>query len=252
VTALRSLLFNFVFYAWMVVLGTLTLPMLVLPRRCALAVGRLFARNVMALLRRIVGLDYRIVGAEHLGGGPAIVAIKHQSAWDTLILPSLLADPAVVLKRELLLLPFYGWYAAKLGMIAIDRGAGSRALRGLIERARAALAAGRCVVIFPQGTRTAPGAAHPYQPGVVALYLQTGVPVIPVALNSGLFWGRRSFLKRPGTITLEVLQPILPGLDRKRFAAALEAAIEGATRRLELEAAEPVDRSSGANPEKRG
>ena len=243
---LRSALFNLAFYGWMVVLGVLTLPILVLPRGCALAVGRLFARNIMTLLRVLVGLDYRIVGTEHLAAGPAIVALKHQSAWDTLIMPLLLPDPAVVLKRELLLLPFYGWYAARVGMIPIDRGAGASALRRMVERARAALAGGRSVVIFPQGTRTPPGTARPYQPGIAALYLQSGVPVIPAALNSGLFWGRRAFAKRPGTVTLELLPPIPPGLDRRRFMAALEAAIEGATNRLE--ASVPVDSSPSGEP----
>jgi 1-acyl-sn-glycerol-3-phosphate acyltransferase len=239
------LLFNTLFLLWMALLGILTLPMLVLPRSCALAVGRLFAGNVMSLLRLIVGLDYRIVGAEHLKGGPAIVALKHQSAWDTLILPILLVDPAVVLKRELLWLPFYGWYASKVGNIPIDRGAGAKALRGMVERAKAALAAGRPVVIFPQGTRTAPGTERAYQPGVAALYLQAGVPVVPAALNSGLFWGRRAFAKRPGTVTVEMLPPIPPGLDRKRFMAELEAAIEGATHRLEQEATQmPVEKAA--------
>jgi 1-acyl-sn-glycerol-3-phosphate acyltransferase len=235
VNLLRSLAFNFAFYLWMAILGTVSLPILLLPRRYAWAVGRLYVRHVMTLLRVLVGLDYRILGAEHLPPGPAILAMKHQSAWDTLILPLLVPDPAVVLKRELLLLPFYGWYALKLGMIAIDRGAGARALKQIVARARAALAAGRTIVIFPQGTRTPPGGTHPYQPGLAALYLQTGVPVVPVALNSGLFWPRRSFRRHPGTITLEVLPPIAPGLDRATFQARVERAIETATRRLEGE-----------------
>ena len=230
---LRSLAFNLAFYLWMAILGTVGLPVLLLPRRYAWAVGRLYVRHVMVLLRVLAGLDYRIIGAEHLPRGPAILAMKHQSAWDTLILALLLADPAVVLKRELLLLPIFGWWQIKLGMIAVDRGAGARALKQIVAQARAALAAGRTIVIFPQGTRTAPGAARPYQPGLAALYLQTGVPVVPVALNSGLFWPRRSFLRHPGTITLEVLPPIPPGLDRASFQAAIEQAIEGATRRLE-------------------
>src|SRR3954469_18307160 len=123
---LRSLAFNLAFYLWMAILGTISLPVLLLPRRYAWAVGRLYVRHVMALLRLLVGLDYRIRGAEHLPPGPAIVAMKHQSAWDTLILPLLFSDPAVVLKRELLLLPIYGWWQMKLGMIAVDRGAGAR------------------------------------------------------------------------------------------------------------------------------
>jgi 1-acyl-sn-glycerol-3-phosphate acyltransferase len=247
---IRSLAFNLAFYLWMAILGTISLPVLLLPRRYAWAVGRMYVRHVMTLLRLLVGLDYRIIGAEHLPRGPAILAMKHQSAWDTLILPLLVPDPAVVLKRELLLLPFYGWYALKLGMIAIDRGAGAKALKQIIARARAALARGRTIVIFPQGTRTAPGGSHPYQPGLAALYLQTGVPVVPVALNSGLFWPRRSFLRYPGTIRLEVLPPIAPGLDRAAFQARVEQAIESATRRLELE--ESGDKPAAERAESRG
>jgi 1-acyl-sn-glycerol-3-phosphate acyltransferase len=247
---LRSLTFNLAFYLWMAILGTVSLPVLLLPRRYAWAVGRLYVRHVMALLRLLVGLDYRILGAEHLPSGPAIVAMKHQSAWDTLILPLLFSDPAVVLKRELLLLPIYGWWQMKLGMIAVDRGAGARALKQIVAQARVALASGHTIVIFPQGTRTAPGSTHPYQPGLAALYLQTGVPVVPVALNSGLFWPRRSFRRYPGTITLEVLPPIAPGLDRTRFQARLEAAIETATHRLELE--ESGDKTTVETAENRG
>ena len=247
---LRSLVFNLVFYLWMAVLGTLCLPVLLLPRRYAWAVGRLYLRQILALLRILIGLDYRIRGAEHLPHGAAIVAMKHQSAWDTLILPLLFADPAVVLKRELLWLPLYGWWQMKLGMIAVDRGAGARALKQIVAQARRALADGRTIVIFPQGTRTPPGSTHPYQPGLAALYLQTGVPVVPVALNSGLFWPRRSFLRRPGTITVEILPPIAPGLGRAAFQARLEQAVEGATSRLELE--ESGDKPASETAESRG
>jgi 1-acyl-sn-glycerol-3-phosphate acyltransferase len=250
VIPLRSVAFNLVFYLWMAVLGMVCLPVLLLPRRYAWAVGRMYVRHVMALLRGVVGLDYRIRGAGHLPRGPAIIAMKHQSAWDTLILPLLFADPAVVLKRELLLLPIYGWWQMKLRMIAVDRSAGARALKQIVAQARRALAEGRTIVIFPQGTRTAPGAAHPYQPGLAALYLQTQVPVVPIALNSGLFWPRRSFLRRPGTITLEILPPIAPGLGRADFQAKLEQAIEGATRRLEAE--ESGDKTPPETAESRG
>ena len=247
---LRSLAFNLAFYLWMAILGLVCLPVLLLPRRYAWAVGRLYLRQILALLRVLIGLDHRIRGAEHLPHGAAIVAMKHQSAWDTLILPLLFADPAVVLKRELLWLPVYGWWQMKLGMIAVDRGAGARALKQIVAQAKRALADGRAIVIFPQGTRTPQGSSLPYQPGLAALYLQTGVPVVPVALNSGLFWPRRSFLRRPGTITLEILPPIAPGLDRAAFQARLEQAIEGATRRLELE--ESGDKPAVERAESRG
>jgi 1-acyl-sn-glycerol-3-phosphate acyltransferase len=153
------------------------------------------------------------------------------------MLPVVLGDPAVVLKRELLLLPFYGWYAARAGSIAIDRKGGAGALRHMVKAAQRAAALGRPVVIFPQGTRVAPGRPLPYQPGVAALYQALGVPLVPAAVNSGLYWGRRSFWKRPGRITLEFLDPIMPGLSRRDLMARLEDRIEAATAALEREAA---------------
>jgi 1-acyl-sn-glycerol-3-phosphate acyltransferase len=198
--------------------------------------GRFWARCALALLKAIVGLDGEIRGREHLPAGPAIIAMKHQSAWDTLILPVVLGDPAVVLKRELLLLPFYGWYALRAGSIAIDRKGGAGALRHMVAAARRAAAAGRKVVIFPEGTRTAPGRRLPYQGGVAALYQALRLPVVPAAVNSGLYWGRRSFRKRRGRIVLAFLDPIAPGLPRREMMAQLETRIEAATAALEREA----------------
>ena len=231
--ALRSLIFNLLFYAWIAGFGLPVLPLLALPRRFARVAVKLWAHGVLWLLARVVGLDYTVRGREHLPAGPAIIAAKHQSAWDTVIFLALLDDPAYVLKRELLKIPVYGWFPWKLGMIGIDRAAGPSALKRLAAQARPVLAAGRPIVIFPQGTRTEPGARRPYLPGVFALYAATDAPVVPVALNSGLFWGRRRFLRRPGRIVVEYLPALPPGLDRRRFMAALEARIETATAALE-------------------
>jgi len=162
--------------------------------------------------------------------------MKHQSAWDALILPVVLGDPAVVIKRELLWLPFYGWYAARAGSITIDRRGGAGALRRMVAAARQAVAAARPIVIFPEGTRTAPGHRLTYQPGVAALYQALAVPLVPAAVNSGLYWGRRSFVKRPGRIVLEFLPPIPPGLPRQQVMRELETRIETATAALEREA----------------
>lgn len=233
---LRSLAFNIGFFAVTALLGVGGLPLLALPRRTVMRFGRLWARVVLALLKASVGLSGEIRGIEHVPAGPCVVAMKHQSAWDTLILPIVLGDPAVVLKRELLLVPFYGWYAARAGSIAIDRRGGARALRGMVAAARQAAAEGRPIVIFPEGTRTAPGRRLAYQPGVAALYRALDVPLVPAAVNSGLFWGRRSFVKRPGRITLEFLEPIPPGLGRREMMAELERRIESATSALEREA----------------
>jgi 1-acyl-sn-glycerol-3-phosphate acyltransferase len=233
---LRALAFNVAFFAFTALFGAIGLPLLLAPRRWVMQFGRFWSRSMLFLLRRIVGLDGEIRGPDKLPAGACIIAMKHQSAWDTLILPAVLPDPAMVLKRELLYVPFYGWYAARAGSIAIDRRGGARALRGMVAAARRAAEAGRPIVIFPEGTRTAPGRRLPYQPGVAALYQALAVPLVPAAVNSGLFWGRRSFVKRPGRITLEFLDPIPPGLGRREVMTQLEERIEMATAALEREA----------------
>ncbi len=233
---LRALAFNIAFVAVTGLLGVAGLPLLLTPRRWVMGFGRFWAQCVLALLKAIVGLDGEVRGLEHLPPGPCLIAMKHQSAWDTLILPIALGDPAVVLKRELLLVPFYGWYAARAGSIAIDRRGGAAALRHMVAAARHAAAMGRKVVIFPEGTRTAPGARRLYQPGVAALYQALQLPLVPAAVNSGLFWGRRSFVKRRGHITLAFLDPIPPGLPRRQLMRELETRIEAATATLEQEA----------------
>lgn len=229
----RAALFNIVFFAWTAIIGTIGLPFLLAPRRAAMRFGRFWSRGVLFLLRAIVGLEHRIVGLDRIPAGGCIVAMKHQSAWDAIALPLVLDDPAAIVKRELLVLPFYGWYMGRAGAIAIDRKGGAVALRRMLAAARQAAAEGRPVVIFPQGTRVAPGASMPYQPGVAALYQALGVPLVPAAVNSGLFWGRRSFVKRRGRIVLEFLEPIQPGWSRRRLMTELEQRIETATSALE-------------------
>jgi 1-acyl-sn-glycerol-3-phosphate acyltransferase len=232
----RGLAFNVAFFAWTAIAGTIGFPFLITPRAVTMQFGQFWARSILFLLRVIVGLDHEIRGLDRIPRGGCIIAMKHQSAWDTLILPAVLADPAVVLKRELLLLPFYGWYAARAGSIVIDRKGGGRTLRRMLAAARRVVAEGRPIAIFPQGTRTVPGEMRPYQPGVAALYQGLGLPVVPAAVNSGLYWGRRSFMKRPGRIVLEFLEPIAPGLPRRELMAELERRIEAATAELEREA----------------
>jgi 1-acyl-sn-glycerol-3-phosphate acyltransferase len=235
----RAAAFNLALWAWTAVAGASGLPFLLSPRRSAMRFGRFWSRGVLWLLRVIVGLDHRVLGLDYLPPGPCIVAMKHQSAWDAIALPVVLDDPAPVVKTELLRLPFYGWYMARAGAIAIDRKAGAAALRPMLAAARRAAAEGRPIVIYPQGTRVAPGTAASYQPGVFALYQALALPVVPAAVNSGLFWRRRSFLKRPGRITLEFLEPIPRGWPRRKFMAELERRIETATAALERAAGEP-------------
>ncbi|MFZ0694293.1 MAG: lysophospholipid acyltransferase family protein [Alphaproteobacteria bacterium] len=226
------MLFNVAFFGWTFVYGTVALPFVLTPRVMALAIERLWTRSAMALVRTIAGIDFEIRGREFLPQRPVILAVKHQSAFETLALPLILDDPLFVVKRELFWIPFFGWYLARLGNIGIDRSAGPSALKAIVREAKAALAAGHSVIIFPEGTRVTPGKTRPYGPGVAALYGLLDAPVVPVALNSGLFWGRRRFGKRPGTATIEFLAPIAPGLDRHQFLAELQNRIEAATARL--------------------
>lgn len=235
-TAVRSLAYQVLFYVWLTILSFPFTVMLLGPRRWMQGAARLWVRTSLFLLWVVVGLRHEIRGAENLPrGGAALVVAKHQSMWDTLIFHAILPDPIYVLKKELAAIPFFGWFVMKSGCVAVDRGAGARALRQMAEGAKAALERGSQVVIFPEGTRTAPGSMAPYHSGV-ALLMGEGVPVVPVALNSGLFWGRHTFLRKPGTIVLEVLPPLPPGLDRKTAMRELEMRIETASRRLVEEA----------------
>lgn len=233
---LRSLLFNVAFFTWTAALLLAALPLTPLRRGPLFRLGRAWARGNLALLAGLCGLGYEIRGRANLPATPCILAAKHQSAWDTMIFLLLVDGPSFVFKKELLWVPLFGWYLQRAGCIAIDRKGGARALRRMVEAARRALRRGQYIVIFPEGTRVAPGHKRPYHPGAAALYTQLGVPVVPVAVDSGLYWGRRSFRKRSGRIVLELLPPIAPGLPRRRFAAELETAIEEASARLLAEA----------------
>ncbi|MBI2235732.1 MAG: 1-acyl-sn-glycerol-3-phosphate acyltransferase [Magnetospirillum sp.] len=235
-TVIRSALFSALFLAVMVLMSVLYLPLLLLPRRVMVVAARRWVAISLGLLDHVAGVRWQVRGRENLPSGGFLVAAKHQSAFETFAFRLVLNDPAYILKRELTWIPFFGWYLAKSGVIAIDRSAGAKALKAMVKGAQTAAAEGRPVIIFPEGTRTAPGTRLPYHSGVAMLYGSMGTPVVPVALNSGMFWGRRSFLKRPGTITVEFLPVIAPGMDRKAFMAELERRIETATDRLVAEA----------------
>ena len=229
---LRSLAFDIGFYGGSAALALALLPALALPRGAFVAAGRGWARWTNFLLRAVVGAEIVIENVDRLPAAGGFVAAKHQSTWEAAALLGLLPDAAYVLKRELLRIPVFGWYVRKNRQIVVDRAGGAPALRAMISAARGAVAAGRQVVIFPQGTRVAPGAARPYRAGAAALYAALGVPVVPIALNSGAVWGRGAFVKRPGRIVLRVLEPIPPGLSRAAFTAVLEERIETASAAL--------------------
>ncbi len=236
---LRSLVFNVAFYAWTVGLILATLPFyFFVSQDRAMIVVRRWTRGTLWLLKAICGTSHLVRGLDNLPQGGALIACKHQSTWETLALVPILPNPTYVMKEELARIPVFGAYTTKAGMIHVDRKGKTAALRALAERAREEIAKGRQVVMFPEGTRRSPGAAPDYQTGIALLYRTLGVPVVPAALNSGLYWPRRKVTHHPGTIILEFLPAIPAGLDSRTFLARLESTVEAATDRLMTEATE--------------
>jgi len=228
----RSLLFNALFYLNLIVQMILALPTIALPSAFQRAFIRSYARSSLWLLRVICGIEVEWRGLEKIPKGACIVACKHQSLWDTFALYAVLENPTYILKRELMWIPLFGWHMWKAGQIPIDRRAGLVALARMTARAKQELERSRQIVIFPEGTRRPPGAEPSYKPGVAYLYDKAGVPCVPLALNSGLYWPRRSLLRFPGTVVVEALDPIPAGLDRRAFLSRLQSALEEASDRL--------------------
>jgi 1-acyl-sn-glycerol-3-phosphate acyltransferase len=229
---LRSLVFNVLFYLVLVFWIIVALPTFALPVRALFTVAEWWAKSSLFMMRVICNIKVEFRGIEKIPNGPLLVASKHQSFWETFALLRFFKRPIFILKRQLTWIPVFGQFLIKANMIAIDRTAGAKALLGMTRRARAAVRGGCQLVIFPEGTRTAPGAPPAYKTGVAQLYATCGVPCLPVALNSGLFWPRRTFMRYPGTLVVEFLDPLPPGLPRDEFLARVSTAIEQATGRL--------------------
>lgn len=224
-TPLRSLLFNIWLPVTAILTGIVCFPTL-LKQEWAHRVLKLYAAQALFMFRLLCGNRYRIKGRENLPEGAALVAAKHQSMWETLALALVLPMPIFVLKKELLDIPFFGWWCRAAGMIGIDRSAGASAMRVMLEKASREAALGRQIVIFPEGTRLKPGESGPYHPGVAGLYRGLGLPCVPVAHNSGQFWVSPGFNKYAGEITLSFLPPIPAGESRKAFMSHLQQVIE--------------------------
>jgi 1-acyl-sn-glycerol-3-phosphate acyltransferase len=245
VIILRSVLFNLLFYLNLVMLLLAALPTLVMPRWGIIGIAKFWAHSSLWLLRIICGTHVEWRGIAKIPQGALIVAAKHQSTWETFALLTLFRDPTFIMKRELMWIPFFGWYTWKGGMIPVDRGAGKPTIALMGAHARAALQQGRQIIIFPEGTRRTPGAEPKYKYGIARIYADYSdgsAPCLPIALNSGLFWPRRRFLRYPGTIRVEFLDPIAPGLDRDTFFGRLEREIETATARLIAEGERDIHR----------
>ncbi|MCW5689029.1 MAG: 1-acyl-sn-glycerol-3-phosphate acyltransferase [Pseudolabrys sp.] len=239
----RSVAFNLAFYLntafWLVV----ALPTFFMPFWAIVEIARIWGKVNLVLLRVICGIKVEIRGREKIPQGPLLVASKHQSAWETFALVTLFPNPVFILKRELQWIPIFGWFTIKGRMVPVDRGRGAAALRAMAERARHELAQNRQLIIFPEGTRRAAGAEPRYKYGVAHVYATAGVPCLPIALNSGLFWPRRTFRRYPGTVIVEICDIIPPGLDQQTFFDTLQTEIESATARLIEEGRQEMGRA---------
>jgi 1-acyl-sn-glycerol-3-phosphate acyltransferase len=229
---LRSLIYNVLFYVLLILWFIVAIPTFVMPRGALMTLVRLWSRQNTWLLRVVCNVKVEYRGVEKIPKGPLLVACKHQSMWETFALLRWFDQPLYILKRELTRIPFFGWYTIKAGMIAVDRSAGGRALLKMVRQASEEVRNGRQLIIFPEGTRRPPGAPPDYKPGVAQLYASCRQQCLPVALNSGLFWPRRTFMRYPGTLVVEFLDPVPPGLPRDEFLMRISAVIEDATRRL--------------------
>ena len=229
---LRSLVYNVLLYFLLILWFIVAIPTFVMPRAALMAIVRLWSRQNTWLLRVVCNVRVEYRGVEKIPKGPLVVASKHQSMWETFGLLPWFDQPLFILKRELTRIPFFGWYTIKAGMIAVDRSAGGRALLKMVRQASEEVRRGRQLIIFPEGTRRPPGAPPDYKPGVAQLYASCRESCLPVALNSGLFWPRRTFMRYPGTLVVEFLDPVPPGLPRDEFLVRISSVIEEATRRL--------------------
>ena len=229
---IRSVLYALWLYFAMTFAGLVYLPRMLLSKERELGAGRLWTHMAIWGLRWIVGARVVFTGKEYTPKHAAIIAAKHQSMLETLAPFIMFDSPAFVMKQELMSAPVLGWYAKMMGMIPIDREAQASALKKLLRAARPAKEDGRQIVIFPEGTRQDPGVKGEYLPGVAAIYRDLGVPCVPVALDTGRIWAAKGIIRRPGIATIQLLEPIAPGLSREAFMATLEERIEAASAAL--------------------
>ncbi|MBB4065126.1 lysophospholipid acyltransferase family protein [Gellertiella hungarica] len=235
-TVLRSILFNAIFYVNLIVQMIIFTPFyFLLPRKVAYGIPKFWARSNNWLMGLIAGTTFEVEGAENIPKGGYIFAPKHQSFWDVFGLLPWLDDPVYILKRELTWIPLFGWYVMKQKMIPVNRGAKGRVMLDVMRRATEEMEAGRQLIIYPEGTRRAPGAAPDYKYGIARIYRDLKVPVVPVVMHPGLFWPRRKFMRYPGHFKVQILPPIQPGLDPDLFHQTLIDRMEAASDQLLIE-----------------
>lgn len=228
----RSALFNVFFWGYILLLGVVGLPISAIYQPFSFVIGHAWGVGSLWLLKVFCNITYEVRGIENIPQGAALIASKHQSAWDTIIFWALLKRPAYVLKRELIFFPIFGWYLLLLKNIYINRQSGTSAMKKMLRQASERVKENRPIIIFPEGTRTPPGAVSIFHPGVAALYSHLDIPVVPVALNSGKLWQKNAFVKKPGIITIEFLENITPGMKNRDFLQKLQNIIEDKCQRL--------------------
>lgn len=234
---LRSLLFNVLFYTTLAFGCVIASIVGVFSRKATIPLWNFFLMPLCCSYLKICGIKIEIRGREHLKQEGVIYAAKHQSAIETYCLSSYITKATFILKKELTYIPIFGWAQHFYGMIAVDRSAGGATLKKLLKEAKDRMKKGRPIIIFPEGTRTKPGLTTEYKPGLVFLYQNLNVPVVPVALNTGLFWAKNSFLRYPGTIIIEFMEPMPLGMEKKAFMTELQQRIEAKCAELNAESA---------------
>ncbi len=229
---MNKFFFIALFWFWSILINILFIPSLILPRKIIVIGQKLWALGVMVILKQTLNITYTVEGKKNLPKKPYIIAFKHQSMWDTIILHLIDKDPAIVMKKELLNIPIYGWYCRKSKMIPIDRSSGLKALKVMLAESKNASKTNRNIMIFPQGTRVLPEETAAYLPGTYLLYNKLELTVVPCALNSGLFWPSKGWPKTKGKIKIKYLEPIKPGLKKEEFQKKLENSIETSIKSL--------------------
>ena len=229
---LRSILFKAVFYSWTALFCILYIPFFWLSRNALIACQRWWSYGVLFFLKIIMNIRLEIRGIENVPEGGAFIAMKHQSSFDTFVMHTVVSHPAFIMKKELLKIPLYGQFCKNTGMIPVDREGGLKALKDMMQTSGAAIEDGRQLIIFPEGSRTLPGDHIKYQSGIFGIYKYAKEPVIPVALNSGLYWPKNGPLVAGGNIVFDFLEPIEAGLSKNYFMETLEKKIEDASRNL--------------------
>ncbi len=235
----RSIVYTVLIALVAVIMTLVFLPTLFMGEKIARNTIKMWARFAMWAMPLLTGVSYRVEGRENIPAGGALIVANHQSLWETFALQVLLSQPSVILKKELLRIPVYGWWAKRSGNIVINRDGGARELRRLRDEAAARIESGAQIVVFPEGTRVPPGEIAPYQPGVAGIYLATGAPCVPIAHDSGRYWRKLGGGLKPGVITVHILEPIPPGLDRRTFQQLIKTRINDARPDLDTDAPGP-------------